>query len=266
MEDNTFQKRGGLKFGENECVNDDHEVNALFNYLKHLKNFDGNFDESIDKNSGTNFDTSFENKTIINKNKNKCIVTMGLLNIHSIISKYNKIYELIHEGLDILVLVETWHRSHDDFSVQWAMPPGFTFVDAVRKNDPYHGGIIIYLRSVFRFKQVNLPALVNFEAIALRLFFNNNDCIMLAVYRPGSAQITSSFFAELTLVLENLSLLSSNIILAGDFNVRIDRIHDPHAICLVNIFDCYNLVNRIDKPTHCLSGILDLIYHSIGEN
>ena len=187
---------------------------------------------------------------------------LGLLNVRSMISKVDKIYEIISDGLDILVLTESWHGSSDDISLRLGMPSGYSFVDYVRPHDPFHGGIVIYFRSTFKYVQIELPLLKTFEIIALKLFINKANIILLAIYRPGSAPVCSLFFQELVLVLEHVSTLSTYLLLAGDFNVHVERQHDPHTSSLIKIFDMFQLHNWVNEPTHALGGILDLIVSS----
>ncbi|ESO09160.1 hypothetical protein HELRODRAFT_169105 [Helobdella robusta] len=67
-------------------------------------------------------------------------VVLGVLNIRSIITKFSSIYGLIHEGLDIFILTESWRGSADNISIGLSMPPGYQFVDRLRSHDPHHGG------------------------------------------------------------------------------------------------------------------------------
>ncbi|ESN96867.1 hypothetical protein HELRODRAFT_178667 [Helobdella robusta] len=194
---------------------------------------------------------------------NNVKIGLGLLNIRSILSKYDNVYEVICDGLDILVLTETWHGSSNEIAVRRTMPPGYNFVDFVRPHDPFHGGLIIYFKRCFNFKLIRLPVLKTFETLDIKLKINGTHIVLLAVYRPGSALISSLFFQELVAVLEILSLLSNNVVLAGDFNVHVEKHMDPHSVSLCEIFGNFNLVNRINEPTHELGGVLDLIITSM---
>ena len=186
----------------------------------------------------------------------------GLLNIRSMTSKFNFVYELIMQELDIFVLTETWHGSSDDICLRLAMPPGYDYVDFLRPHDPYHGGLVIYFRSQFKCIKLELPLLKTFEAIAIKFVINRVEIVLLAIYRPGSVLISSLFFHELTLVLEQLSTLAPFVMLAGDFNVHVEKPSDPHTINLLEIFELFGLYNRITEPTHVSGGTLDLIVSS----
>ena len=141
----------------------------------------------------------------------------------------------MNEGLDVLVLTETWHGSSNDISVKMAMPSGYSFVDYIRPLDPFHGGLIIYFRTHFRHKKLELPLFKTFEAVAIKLSINSKDNIVLAIYRP----ITKLFFTDLITNLNHITILCSQIILAGDFNVHLERVNDPHTVSLLDVFDMF---------------------------
>ncbi|ESO05765.1 hypothetical protein HELRODRAFT_171434 [Helobdella robusta] len=115
----------------------------------------------------------------------------------------------------VLILTETWHRSHDEISVLSAKPAEYSYVDYLRPYDANHGGLIIYFRSILKFKRLELPQLNTFEAIALKNICNRNDYLFLAIYRPGSLPVTPMFFKELSSVLESMTILTFNLVVAG---------------------------------------------------
>ncbi|ESN92926.1 hypothetical protein HELRODRAFT_165062 [Helobdella robusta] len=127
-------------------------------------------------------------------------VVLGVLNIKSIITKFSSIYGLIHEGLDIFVLTESWHGLADNISIGLSMPPGYQFVDRLRSHVPHHG-----------------------------------ECV---------------------------AIISSRILLAGDFNIPMERSNNPNVVNLREIFEMFQLINHIDEPTHTPGETLDLIVTS----
>ena len=76
------------------------------------------------------------------------------------------------------------------------MPPGFSYFDFLRPNDPGHGGIVIFFRSNLYCKRISLPTLMHFEALAVKLIVNNCDCVIVTIYRPGSAQLNRHFLCR----------------------------------------------------------------------
>ena len=160
------------------------------------------------------------------------------------------------------MLTESWHGSSDNIVLRLAMPPGYCYVDLIRPHDPYHGGIVIYLRSYYKYSLIELPLSKTIEAVAIRLSFNSVHFILLALYRPGSASVSSLFFKEFTIILEHLSSLDSMLLIVGDFNVHVERVNDCHAISLSEVFSDFQLRNWINEPTHTSGGTLDLVVSS----
>ena len=47
--------------------------------------------------------------------------------------------------------------------------------------------------------------------------------------------------------------------LAGDFNIHVEKCDDSHAISLSEIFEVFGLHNVVNNPTHILGGTWDLV-------
>ena len=106
-------------------------------------------------------------------------------------TKTTAIHEIIEERN--LILTETWHGSSDDVSLHLAVPTGFSTVDAVRKSDPNHGGIVVSHRSRYRCVRVPLPELTSFEGMCVRLHIGDESVTLLSIYQPGSCRPSSRF-------------------------------------------------------------------------
>lgn len=208
--------------------------------------------------------SEFQKKSIANSTmQSKRFLNFGLLNICSIRNKSDVVFDLLNDGLDVLILTETWHGDSNDVSVRASMPPGFIFVDFLRPNDPSHGGIIIFFGHIFRHAAIELPRSKTFEALALKLTIDSaNTIVFFAIYRPGSQMVSNLFFEELMSVLEHLTNLSDHLIVLGDLNIHVEKQSDLHAIHLKETFNLFKMVNIIDGPTHSLGGTLDLVVHT----
>ncbi|ESO04703.1 hypothetical protein HELRODRAFT_172376 [Helobdella robusta] len=139
------------------------------------------------------------------------------------------------------------------------MPPGFSFLHVLRPHDPYHGGLIVFFKKMFKARKIEVPVFQTFEAIIVEFFFERRKVFVFGIYRPGSKLVTSLFFGELTSVLEHLFALGDGLIVAGDFNIHIERPGDTHSINLLEIFDSFQLTNVVNEPTHNLGGTLNLV-------
>ena len=176
--------------------------------------------------------------------------------------KSNIVFDLLSEGLDVFVITESWHGSSDNLSVKLAMPPGFCFLDFLRPHDGFHGGIVVYYKSHLKIRRIFLPPIKSFESVVIQFFLGHIKINLVAIYRPGSSQITNLFFDELKMVLEHISVSADYILLAGDLNVHVELPDNPHAMKLTQIFEMFQLLNIVNLPTHVLGGTLDLVVSS----
>ncbi|ESN94264.1 hypothetical protein HELRODRAFT_164071 [Helobdella robusta] len=133
------------------------------------------------------------------------------------------------------------------------------FLQVLRPHDPYHGGLIVFFKKMFKARKIEVPVFQTFEAIIVEFSFKRRKVFVFGIYRPGSKLVTSLFFGELTSVLEHLFALGDGLIVAGDFNIHIERPGDTHSINLLEIFDSFQLTNVVNEPTHNLGGTLDLV-------
>ena len=164
------------------------------------------------------------------------------------------IHEIIEErDLYAAILTETWHGS------SLAVPTGFSAVDAVRKSDPNHGGIVVFHRSRYRCARVPLPELTSFEGLCVRLHVGGESVTLLSIYRPGSCRPSTVFYEELRIVLEMLVLQPGPIILGGDVNIHVERADDSDSIRFSEMIESFNMIQHVVGPTHLHGGTLDLI-------
>ena len=87
----------------------------------------------------------------------------------------------------------------------------------------------------------------------------------IAIYRPPDSNILQ-FCNEFTNLLENPINSSGELLLLEDFNIAVNKPLDAEPATFLDILDSFNLVNKVDKPTHRLSNILDLIIHDADLN
>ena len=71
--------------------------------------------------------------------------------------------------------------------------------------------------------------------------------------------VTSSFFDELSELLDWVATVNDALFVVGDFNIRLDRPDDVHTQCLRNLLECYDLTVRNTGPTHEHGCQLDVV-------
>jgi len=143
-----------------------------------------------------------------------------------------------HQELDVLLLCETWHDA-ESVSIRRLRTDGFTVVECVRprrRNEVAslsvnHGGVAIVAAAGIRLTSVNIGVQPStFECVAARVTSGMSSCIVLVVYRPGSAAVTATFFCELADVLDRFSTYVEPLVFADDINIRLERSTDPHTV------------------------------------
>ena len=80
------------------------------------------------------------------------------------------------------------------------------------------------------------------------------------IYRPPDFNILE-FWNEFTNLLESNINSSGELVLLWDFNIAINKPFNVEPSTFLDSFDSFNLVNKVDKPTHRLSNTLYLIIH-----
>ena len=63
---------------------------------------------------------------------------------------------------------------------------------------------------------------LNTEALCIRFTAGNSSWLLLTIYRPGSSRVTSTFFDELSSILETLVVHGCPVVVGGDLNVHVE--------------------------------------------
>ena len=82
--------------------------------------------------------------------------------------------------------------------------------------------------------------------------------VVVAVYRPGSQNIGSPFFDEISRLFEMLVTYNCEIIITGDLNIHLDIVHNNHTIKFNQMLDCFGLSQHVAGPTHKAGHTLDV--------
>lgn len=191
-------------------------------------------------------------------------IRFGCINIRSLNNKFDDAIELFRDHhLAVLCITETW-LDIDSPVVGRLRSSGYSVIDSPRPRirddlSVNHGGVAVVASSGWSLSPLPLGSSPStFEVVASHLMASNRRFAVIVVYRPGSQQITSKFFDELAAILEQLAVLNVELYVVGDFNVRLDRPDDPHAVQLRSVFSSYGLTLNSSGPTR-RDGILDLV-------
>ena len=198
-----------------------------------------------------------------------CVLSFGSMNIRSLSpSKLNSLLlELNDHPVDVMLLCETWHDA-DSVAIRRLRAEGYSVVERARPRTRRadeslgvnHGGVAIIAAAGVRLSPVNIGRQpTTFECVAARVLSGSSSCVVIAVYRPGSAPITAAFFAELADILDSLATFVDPIVLAGDVNIRLERTSDQHNVEFSELLTGYGLAQHVSGTTQNAGGTLDVI-------
>ena len=153
-------------------------------------------------------------------------------------------------------MVETWHDP-DDVGICRLRAGGFHVVDVPRPRAvsdtaaTNHGGIAAVAFTDAWLELIDIDATPSmFEFACVRVSSGAVSYIVCAVYRPGSATVSATFFVDLTDVLDRLATSVEPLFVVGDLNVHFERPADASSVQLVDL---------LTAPTHDLGGLLDIV-------
>ena len=69
-----------------------------------------------------------------------------------------------------------------------------------------------------------------FEYVCVRISAGQFAVIIVVVYRPGSSAVQTTFFNELSSVLDAVATFQEAVYVVGDFSIRLDRDDDPNTV------------------------------------
>ena len=193
-------------------------------------------------------------------------VRFGLLNAQSVGNSSTAIATTVTEGhYDVFLLTETWHTSHEDVVLRRCVPAGYTCQDAARPSTDHtrtnHGGVAAIISDDLVHRRLPAPfSPTTFESTAFTVGSLDSTVAVLLIYRPGSAVVTDTFFTELSAYLEVFALYKCQILVAGDFNIHVERAGDADAARLHDILQSFDCVQQVPHtPTHRSGGTIDLV-------
>ena len=248
----TLQRNNNSEISCIETLLTDHKLRNKYERSGYMNNF---------RKRGANFNNLIEIKPIkIDASQYKQI-SIGLVNTQSIRNKTDLVKEtIIDSNTDIFILTETWLRPADDFLRVSATPDSFTFLDIVREGERAGGGTGLICRQEFKPKKVNpiIPQCNSFEHSVYNLSTFNNDLLIVAIYRPPNSTSFNEFIADFSSLLTVIISSPKKLLILGDFNVHINKPHNPDSSKFIDLLDEFGLHNFINIPTHTLGNTLDL--------
>ena len=189
------------------------------------------------------------------------LVDFCLLNTRSVKNKASIVKDyVVDNNIDLLALTESWLRpgNTDANVINELCPTGYQFLHVPRQLRT-GGGVALLYKKAFRIKKQSFRTnsdFTSFEHINMLMRYSSTDLRIVIVYRTSQAAL---FFDEFATFLECLSITSTPLLIAGDFNFHVDVNHDLNARRFLDLLNTFNLKQHIYTATHRSGHTLDLI-------
>lgn len=187
-------------------------------------------------------------------------IKCGLVNIQSVNNKTFEIYELVKDGkFDILAITETWLSDYDSAVIAEMTPETHTFVHTTRQHGR-GGGVGVFVSNAFRkIKKCFVARQQSFELMQVQCEMSGKQITLIVIYRPPQTSMTC-FLHELQLYLESVDMVSTELIVCGDFNVWVEDPSVRYVTEFVELMLSFNLTNLVLQPTSVRGHTIDLVF------
>lgn len=172
--------------------------------------------------------------------KSIILAACALLDAQSISDKSFILNDLItHHKLDFLFLTETLLKPGECSPLVVLCPPIFTFLNSPRLTGR-GGGIASVFKKHFSCTLLSLGSFNSLEILTVKIVREDPICC-ITIYRPPNLNSSSGFLTEFSALLSSLVLKFDKAIIAGDFNIHIDKTLTD----FLNICKSFNLVQHV---------------------
>ena len=119
--------------------------------------------------------------------------------------------------------------------------------------------ICIFYKNHLRTSPKDTGYFTTFEHLSSYFTFKDLHLLVIVIYRPGSAPITTAFFEEFSSLLATLSKFNCYLLILGDMNIKFDQPDNLNTKHMVRLLTSHNLIQHILEPTHNLGHTLDVV-------
>ena len=198
-------------------------------------------------------------------------LVVGCVNARSVGNKAATLCRtIVDERLDVFVIVETWHERSGSTTLQRVIPAGYRCIDAARPIAPdtatdtvefqNHGGLAFIYRENVKFQKRTFDVNISsFEYLYGYATTSRGQLVLLAIYRPGSQALSSTFYDDLSAAFERVTTYSCPVVICGDLNIHVDQPDDPNAVRFHQLLASFGYVQHVTGQTHVAGHTLDLV-------
>lgn len=186
-------------------------------------------------------------------------IHFGFINIRSINNKALLINDMIVDhGIDIMGLCETWLKPNEFLPLVEASPPNYSNSHIARSSKS-GGGVGLIYNSNLGLSHDHRHKLSSCEILTMRpsATAGLGSFYSVMLYRPPGPY--STFLVEFSDFLSDLVTHADNIIIFGDFNIRVNCKTDPLTKAFTSLTDTFGFAQLVHEQTHSNSNRLDLV-------
>lgn len=190
----------------------------------------------------------------------KCWPQFGLVNARSVVNKCAMVHDLIVSSqLDLLAITETWLSSLNGVTcLEACSPEGYSSTHVPRMGRR-GGGVALIYKDTIQIHPHPAGSFSTFELLDITVTVKSVATRLVIIYRPP-ARNKIQFLHEFSALLESIGSSSSgNLLIAGDFNLHVDR-PDSVELEFLCLMDSFHLVQHVSAPTHVSGHLLDLVF------
>ena len=184
-------------------------------------------------------------------------VTIGHLNVRSLLPKIHEVQFLLHiSNFDVLCINESW--LDDNIPIQEISIPGYNLLTKHRNR--HGGGIIVYIKNELKYcRRLDLE-LFDLECIWIQLYCRGQHMLICSMYRPPSAN--NEYYENILDVLEKACAEQCITLLVGDLNINYvldETLNRSLLHHIENLNGMCQLVRDYTRVTDHSSTIIDVI-------
>ena len=151
------------------------------------------------------------------KQRNPTNLTCSYLNINSIRNKFDNLFDMIDQNIDIICLAET--KLDNSFPSARFQVPGYSSPYRLDINSK-SGGLLVYIKDTIPSKELKQLVIPNsIQILPIEINLRKSKWLIISIYRPPSTP-ENLFIDNMNKVLEFYSHKYENILTLGDFNME----------------------------------------------
>lgn len=200
-------------------------------------------------------------------NLRSCL-NLSLWNARSMMNKITSICDcILSNKIDIFIITESWIENGKKSFADAELRSTLHQYEATHlpRTNRKGGGLSIITKTDLKISANKTELYRSFEVLDLNICSpqSPDNFHVMSIYRPPKSPVNncniSEFLVEFSSLLEKTITSPGHLIIAGDFNIHVDKESDSDATKFQDMITSFGLVNIVNQPTHDKGHTLDLL-------